>query len=127
MRVGLDIGSTTIKCAVLDDSGKLIWSTYERHYSHILEKGKELLQKISAEYLPEGKAILAISGSVGMGLAESSGVPFVQEVYAERVAANRCQDSVSDKWNRSQNERILCRRYRCFYRSDGNFAENVCR
>ena len=89
MRVGLDIGSTTIKCAVLDDSGKLIWSTYERHYSHILEKGKELLQKISAEYLPEGKAILAISGSAGMGLAESSGVPFVQEVYAERVAANR--------------------------------------
>ncbi len=89
MRVGLDIGSTTIKCVVLDEQDKIIYSTYERHYSHILEKGQELLQRIAKDYLPDGRAMLAISGSAGMGLADSCGVSFVQEVFATRVAANR--------------------------------------
>ena len=89
MRVGLDIGSTTIKCVVLNDAGEILFSTYERHFSHILEKGKALLEKVAAEYLPDGKAYLAISGSAGMGLADSCKVPFVQEVFATRVAANR--------------------------------------
>ena len=89
MRVGLDIGSTTIKCVVLNDVGEILYSTYERHFSHILEKGKALLEKVAAEYLPDGKAFLAISGSAGMGLADSCKVPFVQEVFATRVAANR--------------------------------------
>ncbi len=89
MRVGLDIGSTTIKCAVIDDNDKIVYSSYDRHYSHIIEKGKELLQKINSEILHGEKAILAISGSAGMGLSDSCGVPFVQEVYAERVAASR--------------------------------------
>ena len=89
MRVGLDIGSTTIKCVVLDEQDKIIYSTYERHYSHILEKGQELLQRVAKDYVPGGRAMLAISGSAGMGLADSCGVPFVQEVFATRVAANR--------------------------------------
>ena len=89
MRVGLDIGSTTIKCVVLNDAGQIVYSTYERHFSHILEKGRALLEKVAAEYLPDGRAYLAISGSAGMGLADSCRVPFVQEVFATRVAANR--------------------------------------
>ena len=89
MRVGLDIGSTTIKCVVLDDADKIVYSTYERHYSHILEKGQELLRRVAEQYLPDGRALLAISGSAGMGLADSCQVPFVQEVFATRVAANR--------------------------------------
>ena len=89
MRVGLDIGSTTIKCVVLDEQDKIIYSTYERHYSHILEKGQELLRRVAKDYVPGGRAMLAISGSAGMGLADSCGVPFVQEVFATRVAANR--------------------------------------
>ena len=86
MRVGLDIGSTTIKCAVLDEHDALIYSTYERHYSHILEKAQELLRRIDAEHLHGNKALLSISGSAGMGLADSCGVPFVQEVFSTRVA-----------------------------------------
>ena len=89
MRVGLDIGSTTIKCVVLDEQDKIVYSTYERHYSHILEKGQELLQRVAKDYVPGGRAMLASSGSAGMGLADSCGVPFVQEVFATRVAANR--------------------------------------
>ena len=65
------------------------YSTYERHYSHILEKGKELLHRAAQNYLPDGRAKLAISGSAGMGLADSCKVPFVQEVFATRVAANK--------------------------------------
>ena len=65
MRVGLDIGSTTIKCVVLDEHDALVYSTYERHYSHILEKAQELLRRIGVaefdvrvpeveEYFPAG-------------------------------------------------------------------------
>ena len=67
MRVGLDIGSTTIKCVVLDEHDTLLYSTYERHYSHILEKAQELLRRIDAEQLHGQKALLSISGSAGMG------------------------------------------------------------
>lgn len=89
MRVGLDIGSTTIKCVVLDDEENIIYSSYERHYSHILQKGQEILKRIDEQYSKGNKVILAISGSAGMGLADACGIPFVQEVFAERIAANR--------------------------------------
>ena len=54
MKVGLDVGSTTIKCVVLNDEDKIIYSTYERHFSHILEKSQELLQRVAEEQLPGG-------------------------------------------------------------------------
>ena len=88
MRVGLDIGSTTIKCVVLDEQDTLLYSTYERHYSHILEKAQELLRRIDAEQLHGQKALLSISGSAGMGLADSCGVPFVQEVFSPAWRSN---------------------------------------
>ena len=89
MRIGMDIGSTTIKCVVLDENDQIIYSAYERHYSHILEKTRELLTSLNDTYLKGKKAYFAISGSAGMGLADSCGVSFVQEVFADRVAANR--------------------------------------
>ena len=70
VRVGLDIGSTTIKCVVLGEHDELLYSTYERHYSHILEKAQELLRRIDAEHLHGRKALLSLSGSAGMGLAD---------------------------------------------------------
>ncbi|MEG1275851.1 MAG: 2-hydroxyglutaryl-CoA dehydratase, partial [Ruthenibacterium sp.] len=89
MRIGLDIGSTTIKCVAYGADGKLLYKTYERHFSHIVEKSTELLARIDAE-LVHGEAVqLAISGSAGMGLADACGVPFVQEVFATRVAAKQ--------------------------------------
>ena len=87
MKIGLDVGSTTIKCVVLDETDKIVYSTYERHYSHIIEKSGELLRRVADQYAASGK--LAISGSAGMGMADSVKVPFVQEVFATRVAANR--------------------------------------
>ena len=87
MRVGLDVGSTTIKCVVLDDADNVVYSIYERHFSHIVEKSGELLRRVAEKFA--GRSKLAISGSAGMGMADSVGVPFVQEVFATRVAANR--------------------------------------
>ena len=87
MKIGLDVGSTTIKCAVLDDREQVIYSAYERHYSHILEKSEELLRRVARNIGRRGA--LAISGSAGMGMADGVNVPFVQEVFATRVAANR--------------------------------------
>lgn len=88
MRLGLDIGSTTIKCVVLDDDNKFIYSTYERHYSQITEKIAEILVSVRSKVGGVDKAFVAISGSAGMGVAEACGIDFVQEVYATRVAAN---------------------------------------
>ena len=90
LKVGLDAGSTTIKCVVLDEKEQILYSTYERHFSHIVGKTEELLRRVAKQF--GGKAKLAISGSAGMGMAESVQVPFVQEVYATRVAANRLSD-----------------------------------
>lgn len=78
--LGLDIGSTTAKI-VLIEHGKIIYQKYERHFSQIRSKLLELLDEVSP--LLSGRSFMAaLSGSAGMGLAESSGIPFVQEVYA---------------------------------------------
>ena len=88
MKLGLDIGSTTIKCVVLDDENKLIYSTYERHLSQITEKIAEILNRVRGEIKGIENAPVALSGSAGMGVAQDCGIEFVQEVYATRVAAN---------------------------------------
>ena len=85
LRIGLDIGSTTLKCAVLDENSRLIHKSYERHFSRIKEKCAEVLSDLHDRF-PNEKAALTISGSAGMGLADSIGVQFVQEVYATRSA-----------------------------------------
>ena len=89
MRIGLDIGSTTIKCVVLDDNGAFVHRSYERHYSQITQKIGDILRYVRSDVLHGAPAQLALSGSAGMGVAESCGIPFVQEVYATRIAANR--------------------------------------
>ena len=89
MRIGFDIGSTTLKCVVLDDNDNMVFSSYERHLSQIKQKSAELLKKINAEFPDMKEAYFAISGSAGMGVAESAKVPFVQEVYATRACANK--------------------------------------
>ena len=89
MKVGLDVGSTTIKCVVLNDEDQILYSTYERHFSHIVEKSEALLRRVAEEWIPSGHALLAISGSAGMGMADKAQVPFVQEVFATRVAVTR--------------------------------------
>ena len=89
MRIGLDVGSTTIKCVVLNDADTIIYQSYERHFSQITQKMTDLLSKIQKDVLRGEKAQLTVSGSAGMGIAQTCHLPFVQEVYATRVATSR--------------------------------------
>jgi len=88
MKIGLDVGSTTIKAVVLDDNEKLVYSRYERHFSRIAQKSVELISDIKNKF-QNCAFSLAITGSAGMGMAEYSGVDFIQEVYASKVAAEK--------------------------------------
>ena len=81
LRLGIDIGSTTVKTVVLSSSGELLYHSYERHFSQVREKAVEQLKK-AADILAGHNVIPAITGSAGLGVAKSSAVPFVQEVYA---------------------------------------------
>jgi predicted CoA-substrate-specific enzyme activase len=86
MKIGIDVGSTTLKCVVLDESDNMIFHSYERHFSQINEKTIELLEKLKEEFPNLSTASIAISGSAGMGLAQRLKIPFIQEVYATRLA-----------------------------------------
>ena len=88
IRIGLDIGSTTVKCVALDEENNILYKTYERHYSQITSKISELLCKVRKELPHADDALVAMSGSAGMGVADACGIDFIQEVYATRVAAN---------------------------------------
>lgn len=89
MKIGLDIGSTTLKCAVYDHTGKPVFHAYERHFSQIAEKAAEMMQTVRDRFPAEKLVQLCISGSAGMGLAEDLEIPFVQEVYATRTATRK--------------------------------------
>ena len=91
MQIGLDIGSTTIKIAVLDDGGQLVFTKYQRHYSQIALKLMELHNELLERFPGLRRAKVAVSGSAGLGLAERCGLHFVQEVFAEKIATEKLQ------------------------------------
>lgn len=81
MRLGIDIGSTTVKLLVLDDSDNIVYKRYERHMSNVMEKVTELVGDLCREFRKE-KFRVVITGSGGLALAEVMGVPFEQEVIS---------------------------------------------
>lgn len=87
-RLGLDIGSTTLKCAVLDEADRMVQTVYRRHLSRIPEVAAEIFAELGARF-PGERFSVTLSGSAGMGIAEAAGLPFVQEVYAEKIAVER--------------------------------------
>ena len=80
-RLGIDIGSTTVKIAILNQNNDILFSDYERHYANIQETLAELLRRA---YEALGPMILspAITGSGGLTLSQHLKVPFVQEVVS---------------------------------------------
>ena len=85
--LGIDIGSTTVKIAILDEDHKLLFSDYKRHYANIRETLLTLLQQ-SFDALGNLHVHPMITGSGGLTLANHLQVPFVQEVIA--VAKRAC-------------------------------------
>ncbi len=85
LRIGIDIGSTTVKVVVLDEQNKLLFRSYERHYSKTRERTCETLRGLRG--LLGGQEVqLLITGSAGLGVAKAAGLDFVQEVYATAAA-----------------------------------------
>lgn len=89
LKLALDIGSTTIKFVLLDENNTIIYKNYKRHYSHIKDNIIQELLSIRDKNIINNNFLLAFSGSAGMGIADDLGIPFVQEVYATKVAAER--------------------------------------
>ena len=79
--LGIDIGSTTVKIAVLDKDHHLLFSDYERHFANIQETLAALLDKACSQ-IGDLTVHPVITGSGGLALANHLNVPFVQEVIA---------------------------------------------
>ncbi|MCI9144237.1 MAG: 2-hydroxyglutaryl-CoA dehydratase, partial [Lachnospiraceae bacterium] len=79
--LGIDIGSTTVKIAILDEGHNILFCDYERHYANIRETLSRLLDKACRQL---GNLTLhpMITGSGGLTLANCLGIPFTQEVIA---------------------------------------------
>lgn len=96
LRVGLDIGSTTVKAVVLDQSDSLkdtLFSDYRRHHANVRATVAGLLVDIHKELVEVGRGDepirLSITGSGGLALADNLHVPFIQEVIAETEAIDK--------------------------------------
>ena len=82
LNIGIDIGSTTAKAIVTDDSGNIIYSNYTRHKAQIIETIVLMLQEIKHLFPEQSHVKICFTGSAGMGIAEQHNFPFVQEVIA---------------------------------------------
>ena len=81
LTLGIDIGSTTVKAALLNQASHIVFSDYERHYANIQETLAGLLKK-AREITGPIQVIPVITGSGGLTLSSRLEVPFVQEVVA---------------------------------------------
>ena len=117
-RLGIDIGSTTVKIAILNQENEIIFADYERHFANIRETLSDLLSKAQDAL---GNIYLSpmITGSGGLTLAKHLEIPFVQEVIAVSAALQDYAPQTDVAI-----ERHLCRRHRFFYRPDGVPASN---
>lgn len=85
LRMGIDVGSTTVKVVLLDEQDNYLYKKYIRHYANILDTVHTLLQEAQVGY-EDAKVHVAITGSGGMAMADKVRIPFVQEVIAETKA-----------------------------------------
>ena len=88
--LGIDVGSTTVKTVITDSNGDIVYSRYQRHMSRVKEVVTEQLRLIQDKY-SNGHFTAAITGSAGLGLANSAGIAFVQEVHAAFLAVKKKQ------------------------------------
>lgn len=92
-KMGIDVGSTTVKVVVLDNNYQDVYKTYRRHHANIQQTLVEEL-KVIADKFSENVFKIYISGSAGMGIGERVGIPFIQEVVAAvEVVTNAYQNA----------------------------------
>ena len=96
-RVGLDVGSTTVKAAVIEAvTDRILWQDYQRHDAHQAEKLLEFLQGMEAEVgIAPDNCRMFITGSGGNALSTLIGAKFVQEVNAVALAVEKLHPEVN--------------------------------
>ncbi|MCL1903942.1 MAG: 2-hydroxyacyl-CoA dehydratase [Oscillospiraceae bacterium] len=87
-KIGLDVGSTTVKIAVTDDRNDIVYHKYQRHYSDIKKTLAEVLEGC-IDSLGSDSVKIAVTGSGGINAAKWLDIPFVQEVTAGAVAVEK--------------------------------------
>ncbi len=85
MKIGIDIGSTTVKIICYDKSNKIVFKRYERHFSKVEQTLLALLEA-AHQKLSFDSAQLCIAGSAGMAIAQRTDIAFTQEVIAATLA-----------------------------------------
>ncbi|RDB63148.1 hypothetical protein C1878_04580 [Gordonibacter sp. 28C] len=87
-RIGIDVGSKTIKVVVLDGGGNTVHSVYRRHRSDVKSTLSEVLHELTWQF-GDIAGTVGVTGSAGIGISEMLGLPFVQEVVAVTKAVQR--------------------------------------
>ena len=85
LHLGVDVGSTTVKAAVLNDDNEIVFAVYKRHHADVRATVLEVLKE-AAQQLPDQEITVAITGSGGLLLSQWLGIEFVQEVIASKTA-----------------------------------------
>lgn len=85
LHIGIDVGSTTVKLAILDDDNHIVWSVYRRHHADVRATIVEVLSEAAVEY-GDRPMTIAITGSGGLLLAQWLDLTFIQEVIASKTA-----------------------------------------
>lgn len=88
MKLGIDIGSTTIKLILLDSENHVLYKRYERHMSNVFEKFEEMIKELVALY-PTIRCTVTITGSGGLAISNLLGIDFEQEVISCSAAVER--------------------------------------
>ena len=88
IRIGMDVGSTTLKVLVLDEENRVISRSYERHKSQVRGLAYAKIEELH-ESLQGHTLHFAITGSAGLGIAKDGDFPFVQEVFATAQAVKQ--------------------------------------
>ena len=87
-RIGIDVGSTTLKIIILNDINETVYNVYKRHKANINNVFTEEINSIISRF-PGKQFSVTITGSAGMGIAERTGIPFVQEIVASIEVINK--------------------------------------
>ncbi len=85
LHMGIDVGSTTVKLVVLDDGNKVLFAEYRRHYSDTKETVRALFEEVKP-IVGDNEFTVTITGSGGLLFSKMLGLPFVQEVIANKEA-----------------------------------------
>lgn len=87
-KMGIDVGSTTVKVVVMDDKNNILFKDYRRHKARVRETLIDVLGEIQPKFTGSQMKV-SLTGSAGMGIAQAAGFAFSQEVFATTTAVKK--------------------------------------